>query len=567
MFHWICPECGREIPPAVKHCAACDPAVGEATQSQNLTDAALSRAPEPAPESQVTRSPVVHSPVAAQPVRAESEGGTALATAEAPQALPLSDPPELLTSPLPLQLPLSFESAQGLVDPERGLAMLACPEPLPLIVQAPIQASLQTPTTPEIGMLPPPLPAAEGTDELENPLLALAGGFDSEQESGPPPLPPPSGLSIAAEPIAVEPMVLETLAPVPEPIPEPTPEPVPAMAGRTSLSSEPCRQPPSRPRVTRLAPFPAVSVAGSTPLDVFRASGVPAGVRVPAADFAPPLVTTRVPDAGTLTPRAAAPPMIAGVKGSMPEEAPAPGAGAQPSLCQPHNKISDAAPGFGWLQDYKAAASRNMRPSAPTLRALQADASARMTLPGPTLPSELLSLSQAGLSAIPGYPRRVASSGLPGWIVSLAVMAFVLIGGLGLLSYFVPNLVSNSVASAGPTDGSTDARSAVRASAYPLGKFVEVTGFRFVMDLNRRSEIHYLVVNHSSAELNGVNVFVTLHTAGSKPGQPPLCRFSFRAPEMAPYESKEMTSSIDKLTRTVAVPDWQDLRADVEIGQ
>src|SRR6266851_790572 len=24
MFHWICPECGREIPPAVKECPACD---------------------------------------------------------------------------------------------------------------------------------------------------------------------------------------------------------------------------------------------------------------------------------------------------------------------------------------------------------------------------------------------------------------------------------------------------------------------------------------------------------------------------------------------------------------
>ena len=25
MFHWICPECGREIPPAVTECPACDP--------------------------------------------------------------------------------------------------------------------------------------------------------------------------------------------------------------------------------------------------------------------------------------------------------------------------------------------------------------------------------------------------------------------------------------------------------------------------------------------------------------------------------------------------------------
>src|ERR1700719_4733787 len=25
MFHWICPECGCEIPPSVKECSSCDP--------------------------------------------------------------------------------------------------------------------------------------------------------------------------------------------------------------------------------------------------------------------------------------------------------------------------------------------------------------------------------------------------------------------------------------------------------------------------------------------------------------------------------------------------------------
>src|SRR5271167_4285736 len=25
MFHWICPECGREIPPKLKECPSCDP--------------------------------------------------------------------------------------------------------------------------------------------------------------------------------------------------------------------------------------------------------------------------------------------------------------------------------------------------------------------------------------------------------------------------------------------------------------------------------------------------------------------------------------------------------------
>src|SRR5580693_2555668 len=30
MFHWICPECGREIPPSVKECPACDPSAPDA---------------------------------------------------------------------------------------------------------------------------------------------------------------------------------------------------------------------------------------------------------------------------------------------------------------------------------------------------------------------------------------------------------------------------------------------------------------------------------------------------------------------------------------------------------
>src|ERR1043166_6323942 len=29
MFHWICPECGREIPPAVRECPVCDPRVSD----------------------------------------------------------------------------------------------------------------------------------------------------------------------------------------------------------------------------------------------------------------------------------------------------------------------------------------------------------------------------------------------------------------------------------------------------------------------------------------------------------------------------------------------------------
>jgi hypothetical protein len=66
-----------------------------------------------------------------------------------------------------------------------------------------------------------------------------------------------------------------------------------------------------------------------------------------------------------------------------------------------------------------------------------------------------------------------------------------------------------------------------------------------------------------------VTVYVTLRSAAAKPGQPPLYRFSFRAPDLGPFESKEMSATPDKapdkLARSAA--DWQSLHADIELGQ
>ena len=81
--------------------------------------------------------------------------------------------------------------------------------------------------------------------------------------------------------------------------------------------------------------------------------------------------------------------------------------------------------------------------------------------------------------------------------------------------------------------------------------------------------MRYLIVNHSSAGLGAVTIYVTLRSSDAKPGQPPLYRFSFRAPVLGPFESKEMAAipdkALDKLARSTA--DWQNLRADIELAQ
>ena len=94
-----------------------------------------------------------------------------------------------------------------------------------------------------------------------------------------------------------------------------------------------------------------------------------------------------------------------------------------------------------------------------------------------------------------------------------------------------------------------------------------MTGLRFSTDANKKPEVHYIVVNHSSVGLNDFTVYVTMRAPAARPGEPPLSRFSFHAASLGPFEAKEMTASLDKLPRADALADWQNLRAEVALGQ
>ncbi len=213
--------------------------------------------------------------------------------------------------------------------------------------------------------------------------------------------------------------------------------------------------------------------------------------------------------------------------------------------------------------------------AAPPTRILRPEAGPSIGLPSPALPRVLNSLQDAGLSKILVDAPR-AEKGARGWIVGTLVTALLLAGFLWLDLYNAPGTAaepkpapSPEVASAAApvAEVSTPSAALSPAASYSLTKAIEVTGFRFLSD--RQPEIRYLVVNHSSAGLGAVTVYVTLRSSAAKPGQPPLYRFSFRAPPLGPFESKEMTAipdkALDKLARSTA--DWQSLHADIELGQ
>jgi len=243
-----------------------------------------------------------------------------------------------------------------------------------------------------------------------------------------------------------------------------------------------------------------------------------------------------------------------------------PTAVAKPAAPQtPHPQ---PAPSLAPLTNYQPLAGRPMRPAVPERKIRQSDSVPRTTLPGPMLTARLVKFRDSELNPIFPEARLVKKRLIPGWLATALIVGTVLGAGFNSVFSIVPRSGSEAKAPVGAVEAAEPSPVATSSagSATSLSKTIEVTGFLIRVEPGKKSEIQYLVVNHTPNPFSGVTVYVTLHTANALAGQAPLGKFAFLGPKLGPYASKEMSSAIEGVTRPITMPDWQDLRADVEIG-
>jgi hypothetical protein len=449
MFHWICPECGREIAPTVRECPACDPKA-----------------------------------VIAEPAL--------VGVVEAPaRALNV----EALASPLSVEAPRRAQSVEVLPRAvSRALVRFRPAEFMAAEAPAPVVPD-------ESDELPQLTPSPFAGNGSLGELAMVIGLLDDAT-------PDPVMATKIPVTLRAAPSALKTRVPELRPAPETSPHAL---------------------------PLPASALSRTTP------------------ERQPPLVETR---AELRQPEARSPvaPVPPGVTALAPSRA---------SLAAPRGtRYSGPAPPLAPLVTYSPLAGRPLRPAAPKRPRPQLDSTRRVTLPGPMLTPALVSFKDRELSPILREAQRARNFAIPAWFLRLMIVVVVLLGVRVALS-----TLPQKPAAAAPA-AVTPAATAPEASVVsPLSRSIEVTGFRIVTDPSKKPEIHYLVVNHTAVRVSNMTVYVTLRTADEKPGQPPLSRFSFAAPNLGPFQSKEMISSIEKMNRPVELPEWQDLRADLEIGQ
>ena len=445
MFHWICPECGREIAPTVRECPACDPNAVEA---------------EPALAGVVEAPPA--RPIANVAARPESESVRPIVNSAPPaRELASSDADEPLLPQFGTSLgshPLQYLS-DLLGEPENPDAPPRAERRFPIVIPKPSVPRALRAWIAELG------PATE------RPRLPVTG-------------------SAPAQPQAEPPLVRSTVA-----------------------------LPPGRAR--KIVAIPPRNT-----------DGPPSALAAPAQKPAEP---------------------------------------ATPSL--------GPAPALAGLARYSPLEGRPLRPAVPERHVLHRDSAPRNTLAGPMLPARLMKFQDRELNPIRSRQYMARKSAIPAWAVTILILGTVLVAGFSSVFSFVPRSGGEAQASTAETTPETTSQtisqttSAKVEAALPaessssLSRAIEVTGFRIQADPAKKSEIQYLVVNHTPNRFSGVTVYVTLHAASEAPGQPPLGRFEFAAPDLGPYGSKEMSSAIERVNHPTHLPDWQDVRAEVEIGQ
>jgi hypothetical protein len=146
-------------------------------------------------------------------------------------------------------------------------------------------------------------------------------------------------------------------------------------------------------------------------------------------------------------------------------------------------------------------------------------------------------------------------------MVVMLVMA-VLIGGGYLLYTFV--LTGNRGTPAAAAKGAEAAKAEPGAQGHPYAKYLEVVGARLT-ETGNKAVMKLVVVNHSAADMMGLELKGTLGVVNGKPDDPPVATFTAKVGSIGPYESKDVTAEVSTKMRAYELPDWQFLTVKYDI--
>ena len=103
------------------------------------------------------------------------------------------------------------------------------------------------------------------------------------------------------------------------------------------------------------------------------------------------------------------------------------------------------------------------------------------------------------------------------------------------------------------------------AAKHPLAKYLELSGYRLAEKGAGKISVKFVAVNHSEADIGDLTLKVRLVTTAAKPEDPPITEFEAKVPSLGPQEIKDVSAMATTKLRIYELPDWQFIRAEIEI--
>ncbi len=503
MLYWICPECGHECSPAIRECPTCTaPPEVGANASQDLFS--LAQSFQAAPSSGLL--------IAAR--------SSAIATAVA-----IQEPrePERSDHLAPLHL------AVRPVRPARLEAVKLSPAPVPVRISSPAVARSAAPTHAEFG-----LRAAGPAPACEISFKAARGGQ-----------------SVAiAEPAEPLPSRRQAVAFVRAEWPVPDRSGM-SVANLARMSETPLMQVAQRKNGQSKESLSLPLAFQPLPYHPTEPSLAPSQLKLAGESLADLLQTLKV--ATEELDRVA----IGAIQAAF---------GLQPAVCllsAPGEIVTAPAPPAQWMHSQKPKFSSIAPGEGKYAAAFGPQAP---PLAGPSLPPQLLNFGQQHSSLRPS--RRPMSS----WPISLLLGTILILAVVSLLQYFSRDRDTTAASVAAPIAVMPHVAKAAPAShvsvfaEHPAARSVEVAGVRIVTGPNKRPQLQYIVINHSSSELTGLNIRIAVRSVDAL-ADAPLFSVSSVVAALGPDQSKEIRTDLNSSVPVSAIPDWQSLRTEVLIAR
>lgn len=163
---------------------------------------------------------------------------------------------------------------------------------------------------------------------------------------------------------------------------------------------------------------------------------------------------------------------------------------------------------------------------------------------------------QPAAAAQPAYVLPEPKRRMPAWLIVLLVFAV-----LGGALYGAYRLFGTGGAKSSEPAAPALASLAAEEGAHPFRRHLEITGLRLFEEGGKNVVLRYVVVNHSPADMAGVELRILLTTTAADENSPAIAEIIAKAGDIPAHGSKEMESRVQTKLRAYELPDWQFLVA------